>query len=548
MMKKLSLLASLLFFGVFFSQTDLKKTFSTAEKNMLIGSNNDFRNFWDVLHYDIKIEALFEEKMLKGSQKIRFKITKSIENPTFQIDLNENMKLSKIDSPFKISENIINGNFIFLKTKKRFKKGDVFEISMIFEGKPMIAKNAPWDGGWVFKTDKNQNPWMSAACEGVGASVWLPLKDSWQDEPDYGMTMEVIVPKNLMGIANGKLISKNLSGEKDHYTWQVKNKINTYNMIPYIGDYVHFSDTYNGLNGKLNLEYYVLRDNLEKAKPQFSQSKTMLKSFEYWFGAYPFYQDDYKLVESPYLGMEHQSNIAYGNQYKNGYLGRDLSGTGHGLLWDFIIIHESGHEWFGNSISAEDRADMWLHESFTNYSEVLFVESTQGLKNANEYCIGLRKNIRNDQPIIVEHNINAEGSGDMYYKGSNMIHTLRQIINDTTKFRAMLVEMNKVFYHKNIGTKDMVYFINNFTGLNLESVFRQYLGTTEIPKLEYKLIGNVLEYRYTNIVSGLNLPLRLESENQCLLPNENWQKITLENPKNLKFNPNYYVDYKDVNP
>ena len=304
------------------------------------------------------------------------------------------------------------------------------------------------------------------ACEGIGASIWMPIKEYWGDEPDKGATLTIITPKNLVGVGNGKLIQKKQEGNKNIYVWSVKNPINSYNIVPYIGKYTHFSDKYDGEKGKLDLDYWVLDYNLEKAKNHFKQVKPMLKSFEYWFGGYPFYEDGYKMVESPYLGMEHQSNIAYGNGYQNGYFGNDLSGTGVGLYWDFIIVHESGHEWFGNSITAQEKADMWIHEAFTNYSEVLFVESTMGKKSANTYAIGLRDNIKNDIPIVGKYGVRVGGSDDQYMKGANMLHTIRQIINNDEKFRQILRQMNKDFYHKIITGKQMENYLSQKAGID----------------------------------------------------------------------------------
>jgi aminopeptidase N len=294
------------------------------------------------------------------------------------------MKADKVEASFPVAEYKQDGDFIWIKTNKSFKKGEKYTIDVTYSGNPTIAKRAPWDGGWVFTKDENGNPWMSVADEGIGASIWLPTKDIWDDEPDNGVVMKIITPKDLVGVGNGRLISKKAEGDKMAYTWEVKNPINAYSIIPNIGKYVNFKDTFNGEKGKLDLDYWVIDYNLDKAKKQFQQVKPMLSAFEYWFGPYPFYEDSYKLVDSPYLGMEHQSNVAYGNGYQNGYLGRDLSGTGVGLNWDYIIIHESGHEWFANNITAKDQADMWIHESFTMYSEV-FSQKNIWIKNLQNF-------------------------------------------------------------------------------------------------------------------------------------------------------------------
>ncbi|RZK98898.1 MAG: M1 family peptidase, partial [Pedobacter sp.] len=362
------------------------------------------------------------------------------------------------------------------------------------------ALNAPWDGGWIWKKDAKGRPFISVACQGLGASVWYPCKDHQSDEPDNGASLMINVPDSLVAVANGKLKNKTINGNLASYTWEVSNPINSYNLIPYIGKYINFTEVYNGEAGKLNCSYWVLDYNIDKAKKQFQQVKTTLKSMEYWFGPYPFYKDDYKLVEAPHLGMEHQSAVAYGNKYMNGYMGNDLSGTGWGKNWDYIIVHETGHEWFGNNITAKDIADMWVHEGFTDYSETLFVELEYGKKAANEYVQGLRKNIENDKPIIGAYGVNQEGSGDMYYKGANLIHTIRQIINDDTKFRNMLRGLNKEFYHQMVSTQQVENYISSKSGNDLSKVFDQYLRSRNIPTLKLDVDGNVLKYKWDNCI------------------------------------------------
>lgn len=538
-MKKL-LLLSILISGV--SQAQFFENAKPTKIDTLKGSNTQFRNFWDVKKYDIVLEPNFEAKSIKGSNKISLTIEKDVRNPTFQIDLQKPMKADKISASFPIAEKKIDGDFIFLTTKKNFKKGEKYTIDIDYSGNPQIAKHAPWDGGWIFTKDKNGNPWMTAADEGIGASIWLPVKDIWSDEPDNGITFKIITPKDLVGVGNGKLIKEENLGDKKTWLWEVKNPINDYSIIPSIGKYVNFKDTFNGEKGKLDLDYWVLDYNLEKAKKQFEQVKPMLSAFEYWFGPYPFYEDSYKIVESPHLGMEHQSNVAYGNNYGNGYLGRDLSGTGVGLKWDYIIIHESGHEWFANNITAKDQADMWIHESFTMYSEPLFVEKYMDKASADKYIQGVRQMIANDKPIIGTYGIRNEGSGDMYPKGANMIHTIRQVINNDEKFRQILRGLNKDFYHQTVTTQQVEDYFIQKSGIDLKSIFDQYLRTVKIPTLEYKQNGNQLTYRWTNVVPDFKLPIRLADE-QELKPTEQWQTTTLKSDKPVEFNKNYYVVY-----
>jgi aminopeptidase N len=542
-MKKLSytlLFASGLAFGQFFEKPE---TFT--KQDTLKGSNTKFRNFWDVKKYELSVEPNFEQKSIKGTNKISFEITKDVANPTFQIDLQKPMKADKVEGSLPIVDFKQEGDFIWITTNKNFKKGEKYTIDITYSGNPVIAKKAPWDGGWVFTKDENGNPWMSVADEGIGASIWLPTKDIWSDEPDNGMIMKIITPKDLVGVGNGKLIDKKTDGDKTTYTWEVKNPINLYSIIPNIGKYINFKDTFNGEKGKLDLDYWVMDYNLEKAKKQFQQVKPMLSAFEYWFGPYPFYEDSYKLVESPYLGMEHQSSVAYGNKYMNGYLGKDLSGTGVGLKWDFIIIHESGHEWFANNITAKDQADMWIHESFTNYSEVLFTEKYLDKKSAETYAIGIRNIVSNDVPIIGKYGVRNEGSGDMYPKGANMIHTIRQIINNDDKFRQILRGLNKEFYHQTVTTQQIENYINSKSGIDFSSLFNQYLRTIKIPTLEYSQKGEALKFRYTNVVKNIKLPIRIDGE-QTITPTEEWQAVKLTKGTPVVFNKNYYVNYKKV--
>ena len=517
-----------------------------TKQDTLKGSDTDFRNFWDVKKYELTVEPNFENKSVSGVNIISFEITKTVENPTFQIDLQQPMQFQIVESSDPNFTANRDGDFIFIKTKKKYKKGDKGFFKISYSGNPTIAQNAPWDGGWVFEKDENGNPWMSVAQEGIGVSVWLPTKDIWNDEPDDGIKMTIISPKNLVGVGNGKLISSKIVDDKNITIWEVKNSINPYSIVPNIGKYVHFGEKYQGEKGLLDLDYWVLDYNLEKAKKQFTQVKPMMKAFEYWFGPYPFYEDSYKLVESPYLGMEHQSNVAYGNQYVNGYLGRDLSLTGIGLKWDFIIIHESGHEWFANNITAKDQADLWIHEGFTCYSETLFTENYLNKKDAETYIKGLRYNISNDAPIIGKYGVRNEGSGDMYYKGANMLHTIRQIINNDEKFREILRGLNKDFYHQTVTTKEVEKYFSEKSGKKLCTVFDQYLRTTDIPTLEYSQNGNILKFRYINTVENLKLPIRVNN-NQEISPSKNWQTVKLSSSKPVQLDDNYYINYVNQN-
>ncbi len=429
----------------------------------------------------------------------------------------------------------------------------LYQLTVFFHGKPRAAVNPPWDGGWIWSEDQEGRPWMSVACQGLGASVWYPCKDHQSDEPDQGALIQVTVPEQLVAVSNGRLTTKEmLPGGKVSYNWQVQSPINNYNIVPYIGHYTHFNDAFKSESGDtVSLDYWVLDYNREKAEKQFGRDvKPMMKAFEYWFGPYPFPDDGYKLVESPHLGMEHQSATAYGNHYMDGYLGSDLSGSGWGLKWDYIIIHESGHEWFANNITTNDIADMWVHEGFTMYSEALFIEYHWGKKAADEYVQGIRMNIENDRPLIGTYGVNQEGSGDMYNKGANMLHTIRQVIDDDTLFRQILRRLNKDFYHKCIDTRDIENYFSTISGKDLSRIFDQYLRSTRIPVLEYKIQGDVLKYRWNNCVAAFNMPVKLEVGHGWLHPGTEWKSTSMTASlmeTGIRPDPNFYITIKKVN-
>jgi len=519
------------------------QTFTKADT--LKGSNTVYRNFWDVQKYEIEVEPQFETKTLRGNNTISFKILKDVQKPVFQIDLQQPMNFSLAQADQKKYTPRRDGDFIFLQSNTDYRAGETASFTIYFEGKPTEAKNAPWDGGWVWKKDTEGNPWMSVAQEGIGASVWLPLKDLWSDEPDQGMVMSIITAPELTGVGNGRLIRQEKINGKNKFTWQVTNPINAYSIVPNVGKYVHFGEQFSGEKGTLDLDYWVLEENLGKAKKQFTQVKPILAAFEYWFGPYPFYEDSYKLIETPYLGMEHQSGVGYGNGYANGYLGRDLSGTGVGLNWDFIIVHESGHEWFANNITAQDKADMWIHESFTNYSETLFTERYMNKQAGSTYVQGIRQNIKNDKTIIGPYGVAKSGSGDMYYKGANMLHTIRQVINNDEKFRQILRGLNKTFYHQTVTSKQVEDYISRAAGFDFSTVFDQYLRTVQIPVLEYKQKGRKLQYRYQNTVPNLHLPVRPANADITLHPTENWQRVKLTSKAPVQFSAEYYINYRE---
>lgn len=541
-MKKLLLILGLLSITTNAQVLNHKKEFTRQDS--LRGTNNEFRNWWDVKHYKVNVEPDFSTKSIKGTSTITFDISAKQGSDLIQIDLQEPMKIVHVKlNGQDIEEFKQDGNVYFITVGKKLKAKDNL-LELQYQGNPRVAIKAPWDGGWIFTKDEKGRDWMSVAVQGLGASAWFPNKDYLGDEPDNGMELEIVTLKDLVGVGNGRLVSEKTIKDKKIYTWKVVNPINNYNIIPYIGNYVNFKDTYQGEKGKLDLNYYLLDYNLEKAKIQFEQAKLMLKSFEYWFGPYPFYEDSFKIIDAPHLGMEHQSGIAYGNKFKNGYLGRDLSGSGWGLKWDFIIVHEAGHEWFGNNITEKDVADMWIHESFTAYSETLFTETYYGKKAADEYVRGTRNAIQNDIPIIGVYGVNQEGSGDMYYKGANMIHTLRTWLNDDIKFRGILRGLNKEFYHQTVTTAQIENYITQNSGLDLTGFFNQYLRTIDIPTLEIKQENNQISYRYTTIVEGFKMPLRLNNSEITIYPTKDWQVLnqsTIKKVSDVEVNPNYYI-------
>ena len=507
----------LLISGISFGQLGEAKEVFTHQ-DTLRGSLNADRTWWDVIHYTISVTPDFDKKSINGKVDIRFKVLSA--GKRMQIDLQEPMVLTKAylgDTKLNYTR---EGNVYYLDIPMELKKGKIEKLALAYEGFPKVAKRAPWDGGWIFQKDAQGRPWMTVACQGLGASVWYPCKDHQSDEPDSGAVMMITIPDSLVGVANGRLISKkSFSAGTTTWRWEVKNPINNYTLVPYIGKYVNFTDTLMGEKGKLDLSYWVLDYNLDKAKEQFKQAKTMLHAFEYWMGPYPFYEDSYKLVDAPHLGMEHQSAVAYGNKYQNGYLGRDLSGTGWGLKWDFIIVHESGHEWFANSITSKDLADMWIHEGFTNYSETLFTEYVYGKQAGNEYNVGSRRSIKNDRPIIGPYGVNKEGSGDMYPKSGSMLQSIRHAMNNDEKFREMLRFLSKKFYHKTVTTEDVQAVVSQYFGSSVNKIFDQYLRTTQIPVLEYSVNADKtkLYYRYSNCVDGFNLPLFIQGNAGSLI-------------------------------
>jgi aminopeptidase N len=498
-------------------------------EDTLRGSITPERSWWDVGYYRLRVAVDPDSQKISGQVLIAYRILR--EEDKMQIDLQPPLKIEKvIQDGREVAFSRKGKNAHILNLEKPQSRGGVDSIEVFYSGHPIIARNPPWDGGFQFTKDENGSSFLATSCQGLGASAWWPNKDHSSDEPD-SMLISVTVPQPLMDVSNGRLIRITEHDDSTRtFEWVVKNPINNYGVNVNAATYAHFADTLHGEKGILDMNFYVLPYNLEKAKEQFKQAKLMLKAFEHWFGPYPFYEDGYKLVEVPYLGMEHQSSVTYGNGFQNGYLGRDLSGTGWGLKWDFIIIHESGHEWFANNITYKDIADMWIHESFTNYSETLFTEYYYGKEAGTDYNVGTRKAIQNDTPIIGIYNVNESGSGDMYYKGGNMLHTIRHSIGDDEKFRMILRGLNETFYHSTVTSKQIEDYISSEAGIDFSKVFDQYLRTVKVPQLEFRVDRKKLSYRWTNVVDGFDLALNLPSESRIrsIKPATEWKSIQLK--------------------
>lgn len=518
-----------------------------TRQDTLRGSVTPERAWWDLTYYDLALELDIPNKSIRGTNTIYFKVV--IPQQVMQIDLQEPLKITHVSYKGQKLSYTREGNVYWIKFPYPLISGDRDHITVQYEGTPVVAIRPPWDGGLTWSKDTPGNPFVATSCQGLGSSVWWPCKDHMYDEPD-SMLMRITVPSPLMDVSNGRLrhVDYHSDGRKT-YHWFVTNPINNYGVNVNVGKYTHWNDTIHGEKGVLDLDFYVLQDNYEKARTQFKDVYRTIDALEYWFGPYPFYEDGYKLVEAPYLGMEHQSSVTYGNQYKMGYLGTDLSGTGWGLKFDFIIVHETAHEWWANSITYKDVADMWIHESFANYAESLFLDYHYGYQAGSEYVIGTRSSISNDKPIIGPYGVNKEGSGDMYQKGGNMLHTLRTWLGDDVKWRNILRGMQREFYHQTVTTAQIENYIAQYSGLNLTAFFNQYLRDTRIPMIEYEIKGKKLNYRYTQVVDGFNMPVKVlvDGGKTIITPTSQWQELKDDNSiKSFSVDPNYYVLYKKM--
>ncbi len=500
------------------------------------------QQWWNLLHYDINIRPDYKRKFISGSNKIEFSAIRS--GNSMQVDLMEPMKITDVvwaGIHLRFSR---TGNKYYLHFNKNIPAGSKEIVTLYFEGIPQEAVKPPWGSGWIWATDKLGRPWISAACEGTGAAIWLPCKNPGYDEPDKGVDFSITVPDTLVAVANGRLTKK--QGSKSGttiYTWSVTSPINNYNMIASVGKYVSWHKNFPGKEGNLDCDYWVLDYNIEKAKQHFLQADTMLQCFEDWLGPYPFYKDSYKLVETPFVGMEHQSGIAYGNGFENGYRLGNLSGTAWGLKWDFLLVHESGHEWFGNSITASNGGESWIHEGFTKYLETIYNGYLYGTEAGNDYSIGIWKRIKNDEPVL------GSGSSDAYNKGSALLHMMRQILGDTL-FKGMLRYLSKTFYHSTVNTAQILREINLYTKHDFTHMFDQYLHTTKVPVLEYSFKGDSLLYRWVNCVDGFDMPVNVsigEGHQFFIYPATSWNKMAAGKNDALIFKAdrNFYLELRE---
>ena len=516
-------IASILITFICFQILSAQETFT--RKDSLQGGLRPERTCFDVQRYDLNIKIDIDKKSIVGFNDITFNV---VENTSkIQIDLFENMQVDSIIYNTKKLDYKRDYHAVFISFPADLLNGNTAKVRFYYSGNPIIARLAPWDGGFVFSKDNQGKPWIGVACQGIGASLWWPCKDSQSDEPDNGMSIKVAVPDGLMNVSNGKFLgSESLNNGYTLWDWEVINPISTYVVTINIADYAHIQDDLGGLS----IDYYVLKENEEKAKVHFEEVKPMLTCYQSKFGKYPFLEDGFKLVETYYLGMEHQSAVSYGNKYKKGYLGNDLSETGIGLLFDYITIHESAHEWFGNSITSKDIADVWIHEGFGQYAESVFIECQYGYNKAKQYLFGLQNNVRNDKPLIGHYGVNNIGSYDMYPKGALLLNTIRNVINNDDLWWKILLNFSETFRHKIIDTETLISFFNQESKLNLTPIFNQYLRYTTIPVLELKRNSKNLEYRWKTDVSDFKMPvdIKVNGKEIRIAPTNSWKKSNIK--------------------
>jgi aminopeptidase N len=546
-MRFITLVAGLIVVGATRTEAQVRDTTRYTMADTLRGQNGPGRSWWDAAFYDLHVTVNPADSTIRGWNGITYRVLQP--GTEMQVDLQVPMEVDSMKLDRRRLAYRRDGNAFFV-TVPRARAGEMKTLTVWYHGRPRIGQRLPWDGGFTFPLDSLGRQWVATADEGLGASVWWPNKDDLADEPD-SQRIAIAVPDSMMNVSNGRLRSttRNADGTTT-YEWFVASPINNYNVAINAGRYAHFADTLAGEAGPLTADYYPIDYHLAAARRQFQQVAPMMRCFEHWFGPYPWYADGYKLVETPHLGMEHQSGIAYGNRYRNGYLGTDLSRTGLGLQWDYIIIHETAHEWWGNNISAKDHADMWVHEGFGYYAEAIYTECQQGKTAGATYIIGSRRGIGNRTPIIPAFGVNSQnGSGDMYPKGGNMLHTIRTIIDDDAKWRGILRGLNRTFWHQTVTGRQVRDYINRESGIDFEKVFVQYLEDIRIPEFQYRVEGSTLSYRWANVIPGFDMPLRVSIPGlgtRVLRPTESWQTLAVTSPQaaELSVDESYYVTSK----
>jgi aminopeptidase N len=511
----------------------------------LRGTDGPARSWWDVTFYDLHVSVSPADSSIAGWNEIVYRVLQP--GSELQVDLQEPMRVDSMTQRGVKLDYRRDGNAFFVELPARQQAGETHSVTVFYAGKPRAAMRPPWDGGYIWRRDSLGNRWVSTADQGLGASVWWPNKDWGGDEPD-SQRVAVTVPTPMVDVSNGRLRAVSINDDgTSTFSWFVSSPINNYSISVNAGTYAHWRELYEGEAGTLTMDFWPLAAHEAAARRQWTQARSMMKCFEHWFGPYPWYEDGYKLVEAPHLGMEHQSAVAYGNGYANGYRGTDLSGTGQGMTWDFIIVHESAHEWWGNNISMRDAADMWIHESFANYAENLYVECQTGSKEAGaEYVIGTRARVQNDRPIVGAYGVNDEGSGDKYYKGGNMLHTIRQLVDDDAKWREILRGLNETFWHQTVTSAQVEGYMSRASGVDLSKVFDQYLRTTMIPVLEWRIDGGKLSYRWAEVVDGFDMPVRVTLRDGAfdwIQPTTTWQDTDVQvGAADFSVDENFYVE------
>lgn len=545
---RLALLACVVPAGAFLAGARPERAIAQARPaythaDTLRGSLGPARTWWDVTFYDLHVRVNPADSSIVGRNGITYRVFEP--GQELQVDLQpplevDSMVLEGAKLPFRR-----DGNAFFVRLPTRQEPGQVHTVTVHYHGKPVVAVRPPWDGGFIWQSDARGNPWVATANQGLGASVWWPNKDHGSEEPD-SQRIAVTVPTPMVNVSNGRLRSSTVNDDgTTTWEWFVSSPINNYGIAVNAGSYAHWREIFDGEEGPLTLDYWPLAENEAAARRQWAQVPPMMRCFEHWFGPYPFYADGFKLVETPHLGMEHQGAIAYGNGFANGYRGTDLSGTGHGLAWDFIIIHESAHEWFANNVTAAESGDLWIHESFANYAESLYTECLTGSKESGaEYVVGTRSRITNERPIVGDYGVNDQGPGDKYYKGGNLLHTLRQLVEDDERWRQALRGLNRRFRHQAVSTAQVEAYLSEATGIPLEEFFQQYLRTTLVPALEVRRKGARLEYRWADVVPGFDMPVRVavgDAPMDWIYPTREWKRMDAPAGAPLKLDPDFYV-------